>query len=1000
MNKEQKKAIIRYISKHDPKHEIIKSISPNEDFNGGRIEYNESTLLLHREISILGDEEYTRAFLVVRLIKELGYASDGQIVEFEKTYSIGRPSKKTARVDVLVKYPSNWPENSKRDSIFLFIECKAPEKFESDKDYLKGQLFNLSKQEDPRPEYGVYYTCSFDKQNVFDKSLIVNLEEYSTWDEWDKDGQPSNSIIPEKYGIPKNIEYAYIEHPTENQRPLRTDVTRYEFDRLRKELHDVIWGGGGTNNNDVFVILVRLFLCRVYDELEAAPNDTYRFQRAAYKNGVVESPEDVVIKMTSLFKEAAKTYLGYSEHEVSETVPFEAKKISASKVAFVVEQLQDKSLTRNTHRGETDLLGDFFEGIVSQDFTQTKGQFFTHINLVKFCIEMTDFKNNVSSTFLSERDLQGRPRIPKVIDPSCGSGTFLIEAMKEGTEVLLPLREVGKLPKRLKEYASIWFGEDSPNSWAREFIYGVEPNADLGLATKVNMILHGDGSTNVFVKSGLEPFGKYALEDRSHGLAISKSKPNDFPYKKDLNEEFDFIFTNPPFSISLSGDEKRQLNEDFILGSNSASENLFIERWYQLLRVGGKFVAVIPETVLDSSSSSEIRLFLFRYFTIKAVTSLPYVAFKPFTSTKTCILFAEKKTDQEVESWTDAWTTWESQYHTLLKEYKSKNQAAKENAAKVLLSIEAEELSFDDIYNNYSSDLEQILKDGSSWIFKQVVESEKVEDYEIFLAEPHHVGYKRRKGLPDIEQPNDLLNDSGSESVISNYISIGRESLRFGFRVKLSELSLRPSLRLDPKYLHLWVKRKGVVFAGKNTLVQLKELISPYKANKLSKGVLESPRSLVDLANVESKMSIYSGIEEVDELGSDKIEFGDSDLAISKLEPYLGKVLINEPKEEWIGSPEWLTYTITSNVYDIDYIRFLLLTPEMLEVYRCLQSGKRHARLSEADFLALKIPVRDKSQQEKIAEECKKKMRDILLKRKEIENLRLAIDDAFTRDMH
>jgi type I restriction enzyme M protein len=996
MNKIQKQAIIKYIEKFDPENEIIESIIPNKDYSGGKIKYNDSTLHLHRDISTLGDEEYARAYLVVRLVKELGYSSKERIIELEKTYSIGRPNKKSARVDLLIKYPSDWPEENKRNSVFLFIECKAPDKFESDKDYLKGQLFNLSKQENPIPEFGVYYTTAFDSGNLFDRSLIVNFEEYTSWDEWDKDGQPSNSIIPESFDIPKNIEYANIDTPSEEQRGLRTDVTRLEFDRLRKELHDVIWGGGGTNNNDVFVILIRLFLCRVYDELEAAPNEKYRFQRAAYENGLVESPEDVVRKMSDLFKEAAQTYLGYSKSEIDETVPFEAKKISAAKVAFVVEQLQDKSLTRNTHRGESDLLGDFFEGIVSQDFTQTKGQFFTHVNLVKFCLDLSGFNESVERTFLNERDAQGRPRIPKVIDPSCGSGSFMIEAMKEGTKTLVPLREKGGLQKRLKEYASIWFGEDSPNSWAREFIYGIEPNADLGLATKVNMILHGDGSTNIFVKSGLEAFSEYAIHDRSHGLAVTKKKDPKFPYTKDCNEEFDYIFTNPPFSISLSGDEKKQLNKDFELGSNSASENLFIERWYQLLRAGGKFVVVIPETILDSSSSSDIRLFLFRYFNIKAVVSLPYVAFKPFTSTKTCILVAEKKTDAEVEFWNNSWLSQESEYKSLVKGYKSKNESGQLVSAKELLGIESDEVSLPELMNLYSSDLEQIIKDGSSWIFKRVVSSENIADYDIFLAEPQHVGYKRRKGLPDLEQPNDLTSDNGVQSVLGNYKNSKNESLRFGFKVKLSELAVRPSLRIDPKYLYLWVKRKGNVFGKSGSILKLKELMIPFKPNKLPKGALVSPRFLVDLANVESKMSIASGIEEIDELGSDKIEFGDSDIAISKLEPYLGKVLINDHQGEWIGSPEWLTYKKSHKVYHLDYLRFLLLTPEMLEVYRCLQSGKRHARMSEADLLALIIPEKTKSEQIEIAKSCKKIMDDILKKRSEINSLRADIDGIIT----
>lgn len=993
MNNSQKQSILNYIAKHDPKGLIVKSINPSSDFNGGQIEYNEKTLTLHRRISFLGDEEYVRAYLILKLKKELGYEAKNINFELEKEYSIGRPSKKTARVDLIVSYPSDWPDINKRGRAFLFVECKAPEKFESDKDFLKGQLFSLSRQESATPELGVYYTATIDGKKLLDKCVIVNFSEYPTWDDWDKDGQASNSIIPENFGAPKNIEYANVKQATKSQRQLRTDVTRLEFDRLRKELHDVIWGGGGTNNNDVFVILVRLFLCRVYDELETPPNGNYRFQRTAYSNGLVESPESIVAKMTTIFRQAAKNYLGYSDAEIAETTPFEVKKISAAKVAFVVEQLQDKSLTKNTYRGEGDLLGDFFEGIVSQDFTQTKGQFFTHTNLVKFCIDLSGFKDAVLKTFLEERDNQGRPRIPKIIDPSCGSGAFLIAALKEGTSALAPLN--GKLPARLEQYATMWFSEKNQNGWAREFLYGIEPNADLGMATKVNMILHGDGSTNIFVKSGLENFSEYASKDRSYGLAITTEKEKGFPYKKICNEEFDFVFTNPPFSISLSGDEKKQLDKDFMLGSASTSENLFIERWYQLLRAGGKFVSVIPETILDSSSSSSIRLFLFEHFNIHAVISLPYVAFKPFTSTKTCILFAEKKTDEQVVAWNDAWVKQEKEYRRAVKGFKSNDEDLRVQCAKELLPAIPSELGIDAISTTYSNELEEIVKDGSSWVFERVVASPEVENYEIFLAEPQHVGYRRRKGLPDLEQPNDLFSTSDSESVIRNYNKGGKESLRYGFKVKLSDLSIRPSLRIDPKYVHLWTKRNGEAFGPSPRLVKIKDLAIPFKVNKLPKGPLPEPRKLVDLANVESKMSIASGIEEVDEIGSDKIEFGDSDIAISKLEPYLGKVIINSKEEEWIGSPEWLTYKLSSRVYDIDYLRFLLLTPEMLEVYRCLQSGKRHARLSEADLLSITVPEKSEIEQRKIAAECKSNINHILEKRAEISKLRNEIDKSF-----
>ena len=220
MNKDQKKAIIEYIKELDPTHDVIKSIKPNSGYTGGKIEYNDTTILLHREISQLGDEEYVRAYLVTKLIKELGYTSEEQIIEFEKTYSIGRPSIKKARIDILVKYPSDWPDTKKSNNAFLFIECKAPEKYESDKIFLRGQLFDLSKQEVPQPEFGVYYTVSMENGKILDSNLIINFTENPTWDEWDKEGQPSNSILPEKFGIPKNVEYTNTEDPSDTQRPL------------------------------------------------------------------------------------------------------------------------------------------------------------------------------------------------------------------------------------------------------------------------------------------------------------------------------------------------------------------------------------------------------------------------------------------------------------------------------------------------------------------------------------------------------------------------------------------------------------------------------------------------------------------------------------------------------------------------------------------------------------------------------------------------------------
>jgi type I restriction enzyme M protein len=161
------------------------------------------------------------------------------------------------------------------------------------------------------------------------------------------------------------------------------------------------------------------------------------------------------------------------------------------------------------------------------------------------------------------------------------------------------------------------------------------------------MILHGDGSTNIFVKDGLSPFQIYHKETAPNFLNRGTKDKNYFD--KETNSQFDVVISNPPFSVNLDSETKRHLKEGFIFGDKKNSENLFIERWYQLLKPNGRLGVVLPESVFDTTENKHIRLFIYKYFEVKAVVSLPQLAFQWFTSTKTSLLFARKKTEEEVK---------------------------------------------------------------------------------------------------------------------------------------------------------------------------------------------------------------------------------------------------------------------------------------------------------------------------------------------------------------
>jgi len=272
---------------------------------------------------------------------------------------------------------------------------------------IEGQLFDLSKQELPRPRYLIYYTAELKGGQIQERLILIDTSSFPEFEEWDRVGQPITDVVPVRYGRPKLRRYANVVSATDKFKPLDKEATADFFNRIRTEIHDVIWGGGGTNNNEVFVYIVKLLLCKIFDEKETSPEREFQFQR----RGTAQEPEggkELTSRMNTLYKEAEDSYLALPEPTSGPA--FDPTRISPEKVAYVVGRLEAISVTENVHQG--DLLGEFFEQIVSQDFTQSKGQFFTPIKIVKFMLEVSDAvghakelrKNNLYTLVLCDFD--------------------------------------------------------------------------------------------------------------------------------------------------------------------------------------------------------------------------------------------------------------------------------------------------------------------------------------------------------------------------------------------------------------------------------------------------------------------------------------------------------------------------------------------------------------------------------------------------------------------
>lgn len=749
---------------------------------------------------IKGDEEMSRSFILTRLVNELGYSPDR--IEIEHEYTAGRPHTNTSRIDIIVRDAAG--------NAFLFIECKSPDAYASDDrdQIIEEQLYKVAgmdRTEGNSVRYLVLYTTAETSDKVMDECIIIDTEKFPTFADWEVSRDFSNTL-PARYGKAQKTPYIKA-----SAKDLETDFSNKMLNQLQTDLHNVLWGGGGTDDNEVFASLTNLILAKIQDEDEKEDGDTYDFQSMTFaKDGdeEFETNEQLFERINALYRRALKSKLYIlDENELQKSYVIDSKKFSLSKLKYAVQRMEELSFVdgKNSLNGK-DILGDFFEGIIHSGFKQSKGQFFTHINIVRFMLYA------LQTDRLAIRRIKEDKELPYMIDPSAGSGTFLIEYMKFITKNMKYRNcnvdgynsELGTARAVKDKVLSDWFYPNQrENKWAQTYIYGSEINFNLGTAAKVNMILHGDGSTNIFVKDGLLPFSKYEKETAPN--ALHGSDKNELYQNREVNGQFDLILTNPPFSVELDNDTKKSVKHDFMFGEKKNSENLFVERWYQLLRENGRLAAVLPESVFDTTENKYIRLFMYKYFTIKAVVSLPQIAFEPYTSTKTSILFAQKKTADEVKAWNDAWDNASKEYSRLVTQTKNliavangtkqkaklpsiKNLTAEQERkvlAQMLKNYLTEldnELDADALINKYSEELEDLCtidKDTKDtfgfvntwWVFGEVASE---LDYAVFMAEADNIGYKRTK-RGERPMPNDLyrtdlngdiLFDDGIETTI------------------------------------------------------------------------------------------------------------------------------------------------------------------------------------------------------------------------------------------
>jgi type I restriction enzyme M protein len=387
--------------------------------------------------------------------------------------------------------------------------------------------------------------------------------------------------IPIKYGkVPK---YRFLKG--DEQKDLKK-VSREELIQALEKCHNTVWQGGKLAPTAAFDEVSKLLFCKLRDEKQRENGKPYRFQIGTY-----ETAEDVYQRIDAIYQKAKQE---------DEEVFKENIRLSPAIVYSVVEHLQEIAVSKV----DLDVKGVAFERFMQEFFKGKMGQFFTPRPLVEFCVQM------LAPQFAD-----------KVIDPACGSGGFLLNAMDY-------VRQYVETHYDKNEAWQHW------HDFAKDRLFGIEINDQIARVCRMNMIIHDDGHTNVISTDSLDDFEQ-----------IRDIKP---AFKEDA---FDLLLTNPPFGATVKATEKRYLDRYELGGQRKTqkTEILFIERCLRFLKPGaGRMAIVLPDGILTNSSLQYVREFILRAAYLLAVVSLPQFAFAHYgAGVKSSLVFLRRKGENE-----------------------------------------------------------------------------------------------------------------------------------------------------------------------------------------------------------------------------------------------------------------------------------------------------------------------------------------------------------------
>lgn len=269
---------------------------------------------------------------------------------------------------------------------------------------------------------------------------------------------------------------------------------------------------------------------------------------------------------------------------------------------YIVSELSSVSFSDSS----LDSKGAAFEYFVRATLKGKKlGQYFTPRPVVRLMNVLIGEKKIFSSVLSGETI--------KVLDPACGTGGFLVFLMQDA----LARADLARQSKALTVSAH----KSLTEKLMQNTFFGADANEGVACAAKMNMIVAGDGHTNI------RPEDSLAAAAKSWDVATP---------------DCDIIITNPPFGTSET-DSLEKGDWDQFPFRLTKGQQLFLQKMLLSVKPGGDICTVIDDGLLNTASSQDLRKWLFQNARMKVVVRLPEDTFKPNKiNVRSSVLLMEK----------------------------------------------------------------------------------------------------------------------------------------------------------------------------------------------------------------------------------------------------------------------------------------------------------------------------------------------------------------------